>query len=123
MNQKFGQISGSGFCCLIPFKNMKIPVLISTNHLLNEKNLQIGNKIIIEYDDNEGFIISISKNSKIFSNIKYYITIIEIKEDNYQFNKLIFMDIGEDIFNNKDFLIDNFIKQKAHILRYSALSN
>ena len=102
---------------------MKIPVLIAANHLLNEEKLKIGNKIVIEYDDNEGFIISISNNSKIFINREYDITIIEIKEDNYQFNKLIFMDIDEDIFKSKDFLIDNFNKKKAYLLKYVPSDN
>ena len=123
IKEKFGPIIGSGFCCLIPFKNMKIPVLIAANHLLNEEKLKIGNKIVIEYDDNEGFIISISNNSKIFINREYDITIIEIKEDNYQFNKLIFMDIDEDIFKSKDFLIDNFNKKKAYLLKYVPSDN
>ena len=123
MQGKFGPHYGSGFCCLIPFKNMKIPVLIAVNHLLNEENLKIGNKIIIEYDDNEEFIISISENSKIFTDRMYDITIIEIKENNYLFNELIFMDIDEDIFNDKEFLRENFNKKKAYILHYSPRNN
>ena len=123
MQGKYGPNYGSGFCCLIPFKNMKMPVLIANNHLLNEENLKIGNKIIIEYDDNEEFIISISENSKIFADRVYDITIIEIKENNYLFNELIFMDIDEDIFNDKEFLIENFNKKKAYILHYSPRNN
>ena len=123
IKDKFGYCYGSGFCCLIPFKNMKIPVLMTVNHLLNKERLQIGNRIEIEYGDNEEFIMVINKNSKIFTNPKYDITIIEIKEDNYQFNKLIFMDVDEDIFNSKDFLLENFNRQKAYILQYSCRQN
>ena len=101
---------------------MKIPVLIAVNHVLNEENLKIGNKITIEYDDNKGFIISINSNTKIFTNSMNDITIIEIKKDNYLFNKLIFMDIDEDIFNSKEFLIENFNKKKSiYITLFSTL--
>ena len=120
-NPKFGEIRGSAFCCLIPLinKKNKIPALIANNHLLSEENLTIGNKIILEYDSNNGYAFTIDENTKLYSSREYDITIIEMKNYNDISNQLIFMDIDEDIFNDIDFIKKNFYKKKAYILQYA----
>ena len=92
-----GDIRASGFCCLIPLKNKKtkIPVLIANNHLLNESNITIGNKIVLEYDEINKYVLIIDKSIKIYTSREYDITIIEMKNYNDISNKLIFMDIDE----------------------------
>ena len=101
-------------------KNIKLPVLITNNHVLDKERLKIGNKISIEYDDNDGlFIMSINENTKIYTNRIYDVTIIEMKEDSDKYNQLIFMDVDEDIFNSKGFLMEKFYKKKAYILQYA----
>ena len=116
-----GDIRASGFCCLIPLKNKKtkIPVLIANNHLLNESNITIGNKIVLEYDEINKYVLIIDKSIKIYTSREYDITIIEMKNYNDISNKLIFMDIDEDIFKDKDFIVKNFFKTKAYILQYA----
>ena len=111
----------SGFCCLIPLKNkdIKIPVLIANGHLLNEHNLTIGNKILLEYDSYNEYSLIIDKNTKMYTSLKYDITIIEMKSYNDISNQLVFMDIDEDIFKDEDFLMKNFHKAKAYILQYA----
>ena len=42
-------ITGSGFFCEIPFKNKKMKVLFTNNHILNEESIQIGKTIKIIY--------------------------------------------------------------------------
>ena len=116
---------GSGFCCLIPLpnKSTKIPVLITCNHVLKEEKLQIGNIIKISYDDG-GTIIEmlITKDSKIYTNKELDATIIEMEQYNNTTNKFIFMDVDEDIFNDKDFLMKVFRRKKVYILEYAKLS-
>ena len=119
-NENHYGMRGSGFCCLIPLTNKKtkIPVLIANNHLLSEENLTIGNKISLEYNDNYKYFLIIDKNTKIYTSRKYDITIIEMK--NYDIsNQLIFIDIDEDIFKDKEFIVKNFYKTKAQILQYA----
>ncbi len=116
---------GSGFCFSIPVSDKKkIPVLMSVNHLLNSNNLKIGQRILIKYDnEEETFSLKIDKETKIFTDIDFDITIIEIKEKLDEINKLIFMEIDEDIFDEKK-LNENLNDNKAYILQYAKpLSN
>ena len=123
LNEKNGYKHGSGFCCLIPLrnKNTKIPVLITNNHVLNEEHLKIGNKILLKYGNNNEYFLKIDKNTKIYSSETslYDITIIEMQNYNDISNQLIFMDIDEDIFRERDFIVKNFYKAKAYILEYA----
>ena len=87
----------------LPNTKSKIPVLITCNHILPESKLQIGNEILIIYDNNkQDFSMTISYNSKIYINSKLDVTIIEMDGYNDITNQLIFMDIDEDIFNSTD---------------------
>ena len=115
-------IYGSGFCCLIPIPNTmyRIPVLITANHVLREEDIKIGNKIRIEFgDDVESFTLTIIKDTKIFTNQNFDITIIEIKKESEQFSKSIFIDIDEDVFNSEEYLKKYFHKKRAYILEYT----
>ena len=120
-NNNIGNIRGSGFCCLIPLTNKKtkIPALIANNHLLSGENLIIGNKIILEYDINNRYVLRIDEKTKIYTSQEYDITIIEMRNYNDISNQLIFMDIDEDILNDIDFIKKNFYKKKAYILQYA----
>jgi V8-like Glu-specific endopeptidase len=109
----------SGFCCLIPLenKNKKIPVLITC---IKKETLIAVKQISIQYDNgNQNFQMNINDYSKIYSNDAYGITIIEMENYNEKYNQLVFMDIDEDIFNSKDFLMENFYNKKAYILEYA----
>ncbi len=120
LKKNFGEMYGSGFCCLIPLtdKKMKIPVLITSNHVLNEKSFENETQILISYNDNkEKIIITIRDNSKIYTNREYDITIIELEKNKY--DRMIFMEIDEDIFNIKHLLLEKFYKKRAYILQYA----
>ena len=112
-------IKSSGFCCLIPLvnKNKKIPVLITC---IRKETLIAVKKLSIQYDNGyQEFLMYITDSSKIYSNDMYGITIIEMENYNENCNQLIFMDIDEDIFNTKDFIMENFNNKKAYILEYA----
>ena len=117
-----GRQYGSGFCCLIPVPNTiyKLPVLITANHVLEKESIKIGNKIRVEYGNNsENFTLTISQDTKIYTNHEFDIAIIKIKKESEQFNKTIFIDIDEDIFKSEEELKLYFHKKKAYILEYT----
>ena len=57
----------TGFLCIIPVPHEKkpLPVLITCNHILGEKDLKKGDKIIIESNNNEK-ILKIKNQRKIY---------------------------------------------------------
>ena len=76
------QKKGTGFLCLIP--NPKIDhllrVLITCNHVLND--IKIGNQIKLIFNEKEKILI-IDEKRKIYTNTGYDITIIELKENEF----------------------------------------
>ena len=93
---------GTGFFIRIPYKTELLPVLITDNHIINIDDILNKTNISI-YLNNDKKIksIKLDNNRKIYSNEKFDITIIEIKE-------------YEDKLNNKwlelDDKIINFLK-------------
>ena len=73
---------GTGFFCKIPFYNNYLPVLITNNHVLEEKDIE-NNKIIQLTINNEVKEIEIDKSRKKYTNPdkNIDITIIETKPD------------------------------------------
>ena len=70
---------GTGFFVRILYKSKLLPVLITTNHVINLYNI-ISNKTIFLYLNNDKKVKSIKLNNNrlIYTNEKYDITIIEI---------------------------------------------
>ena len=109
---KFENGHGTGFFCKIPFPDMSkmLPVLITNNHIIENKVLYEENaKIYIEIKEEKN-IKEINLNNRIkYSNREFDITIIEIKEQDGITNYLELDDnIIEDIFNgnniNKEYI-------------------
>ena len=121
LNFNFYKKYASGFCCSIPLAGKKkIHVLITVNHVLEKESLENGTQILIYYDNSKKKInMTINKNSKIYINQTYDITIIEIGKEYVEYKELIFMDIDDDIFNSNDFLMKNFYKKKVYMLQYA----
>ena len=76
---------GTGFFCYILDKknNNKIPVLITNNHVINEKIIQENDNILVSLNDEQEKKININlyEKRKIYTSDqdKYDTTIIEIK--------------------------------------------
>ena len=73
--------TGTGFLCIIPFPNKLnlLPVLITCNHILGEKDLMEGKEIKLEIN-NKIKKLSINNSRKIYTDEKNCdITIIELK--------------------------------------------
>ena len=78
----------------INFNSIIIPSLITANHVINTEEL-LSNGIIDILINEEEKVIQINENRTLYSNMKYNITIIEVKpEDNIEH----FLEIDEGIF-------------------------
>ena len=96
-------MKGTGFFCKIPFPNLNnmIPVLITSNLIINKNSYNKEENIDIDIK-NENNIIELNLNKRMkYSNEQYGITIIEIKENDGINNYLEIDDILiNDIINN-----------------------
>ena len=91
---------GTGFFCRIryPDENRRLPVLFTNNHVLNDKQLEIDNKIKITLDDDKiEKNILIDKSRLTFTDPVLDVTIIEIKPED-QINS--FLEVDENVFDN-----------------------
>ena len=88
---------GTGFFVKIPYKSNLLPVLITSNQVINKDDI-LKMKTISIYLNNDKKIktLKLDRNRKIYTNEKFDITIIEIKEN-------------EDNLNNKFLELDNEI--------------
>ena len=101
---------GTGFFC--KYNNIKL--MITNNHLIDEEILKENNNIIVSINDDKNEKINIKINDKkIYTSIKYDITIIEIKEE--KINNYIELD--KDIFD--DYI--NLYNENIYIIQYPEL--
>ena len=111
---------GTGFFCKIPFpykKNM-LPVLITNNHIINDKILYKNNEIITLYMQEIGKK-NIDLNNRLkYTNKEYDITIIEIKEED-EINNYLELDdnLINDIINNNNENIE-YKDKTIYIIQY-----
>ena len=111
--------TGTGFICTIPFPNKltSLPVLITCNHVLGNKELEIGKEIKLTFNENER-IIKIDQSRKIYTSDEkeYDISIIELKsEDKFDLNNLL--EVENDIFNI-EMLNKEYKKKSIYIIHY-----
>ena len=108
-------LKGTGFLCLIPYPNRLtlFRVLITCNHVLND--LKIGNKIKLIFDGKQKIII-IDEFRKTYTNKEYDITIIELKENEFELND--YLKIDDLIYKEKE--LNKIYKDKQiYIIHYS----
>ena len=96
--------TGSGFFCYIPFpdKSSLLPVLVTNNHVLNNKDISVGKKIEFSLgNSNITKSLIIKSTRKVYTNEKPYdITFIEIKKsDGIKFSD--FMELDDDLFESE----------------------
>ena len=107
---------GTGFFCKIPFKNENLPLLITNYHVINNKYLNENKRIELLLNDNKQIkIINIDDKRIIYTNEKYDVMAIQIKDKDNIKNFLELDDML--ISNNWDF---NTIKKSSiYILQYA----
>jgi len=104
--------NGTGFLCLIPFPTIehRLKVLITCNHIFND--IKIGNKIRVMFYNGIQKEIIIDGTRRLFTKEEYDITIIELK--NNEFDISYYLNIDDDLFL-KDEIRNN---QQIYIIHY-----
>ena len=118
---KIGNIKGTGFFCKIPFpsKEKMLPVFITNNHVISKDLLYKKDaKISIDIKEDTNLKQLILDNRIKYTNEKYDITIIEIKESdkikNYlELDEIMINDIVENNDKNKE-----YIDKTIYIIHY-----
>ena len=88
---------GTGFSCLIPYNNQKLNVLITNNHILDQKILENIKEIVIKVNDSkEERSLIIDEKRKMYTNKEYDTTIIELFPEKDDLKKIcIFLELDE----------------------------
>ena len=116
-------IKGSGFFCLIPYRNKSLPVLISAAHIISIK--EDLKEISLEINDSLK-IIELNEERKTFTDLYLDITIIEIipeKDHIYDFLMLddnLFKDYSIEMSKNESIYILHF-DFNSKIISYGAI--
>ena len=116
------EATGTGFLCKIPYNSAKITFLITNNHVLNEKDIEINKKITIKFNTEEIYRnIPIDKSRIIITNKDLDFTIIEIKSKD-EINQDYILDSDENMIDEKA-LNDIYINESIYILHYNKGQN
>ena len=107
----FNGIKGTGFFCKIPYNNKYLLVLITNNHIINEKIIEKEEKILISINKKKKEIEL--KDRINYRNKEYDITIIEIKNKDEINN---YLELDENIIDNISNM--NYIKESIYIIQY-----
>ena len=129
--------TGTGFLCKLPYKSKMIPFLITNNHILNEEDIRINNKIMISFNNDDIYMnIQIDESRITLTNEHLDFTLIEIKgnEKKYKKNKLCennhneilnndkinleILDIDENYIIDGEFLNDKYEHNSIYTLHY-----
>ena len=104
--------NATAFFCYIPYLNKKFPVLMTNNHIINEEIIKESNiiRVIINNKDNKNIDMNVKR--KIYTNIKYDTTIIEIKPEKDKIYN--FLEIDKIIFNEDIY----FCSESIYALHY-----
>ena len=110
---KLNNNSSTGFFCKIPFFNSTLPVLITSNHVLNKDDIKVYKIIKIVLIEKEIKIV-INESRKTFTDEKLDVTIIEIIPKVDGINN--FLEIDNDINekNMKDKIKNVYILQNSN---------
>ena len=108
---------GSGFFCEIPYKNKKLKVLMTNNHVIDEKIIKENKKIKVSINDNKEYKIIELENKIIYTSQKYDITIIEINPEKEKIYN--FLELDDEIFDD----IIDLANKSVYILHYPNYSD
>ena len=117
---KIDEQQGTIFPCYIPipFEKMYLPVLITNNHIINEKNLDEKDKeIYINLINQKRKTINLNNRIK-YTKKEHDITIIEIKENDGIKN---FLELDDSIINdiiNYDYCKENYEDETIYIIQF-----
>ena len=110
--------TGTGFFIKIPHPDQfhLLPVLITNNHILDDKDLSINNDINLTInDDKEKRCLKIDKSRKTYTDKKLDVTIIELKPEEDKIKD--FLDLDQD-FNSEQYKEIYKKEEELYILQY-----
>ena len=90
---------GTGFFVKIPYKSKLLPVIITTNQVINADDIQDNRNIsILLNNDKKIKTIKLDNNRLKYTNEKFDITILEIKENEDNLNNT-YLELDDEIIN------------------------
>ena len=110
-------IKGTGFFCKIPYKgsyDSSLSVLITNNHIIDEKHLGKNDKIIFSINNDKIKKKLSLSDRKTYTSKLYDITIIEIYSEKDGIND--FLELDFDI--NDEYYDNMYVKKSVYILHY-----
>jgi len=118
----YNNSKGTGFFVKIPYKSKLLPVLITTNNIINQKDIINDSNILLSLN-NDKIIkrIKLSKNRLIYTNERLDITIVEIKENEDSLN-INYLELDDQIINYFKFKNNegqNYFDESIYLLNYS----
>ena len=115
---------GTGFFVKVPYKSELLPVLITTNHAINIDDI-LSNKNILIYINNDKAIkeLKLDDNRLKYTNEKFDLTIIEIKENVDKLN-VKYLELDDEIINyfkqkkkeSQDYLNNSYLNESIYLL-------
>ena len=114
---------GTGFFCFLPFpdKAIKLRTLITNNHILGKIDIEIGKTVIFSVNNDKNcFTIQIDESRKVYTNINYDITIIELKKEKDGIKDDSYLDVDDIILDNdiKDNIIEVLKNKSIYLIHY-----
>jgi len=107
---------GTGFFCILQYDWSFLKVFMTNNHVLSKEDISIGKTIKFSLNNDLIFHeIILDESRKIYSNQKYDITIIEIKQCD-KLDEISFFDVDNRIFQENS--IEIFKKKEIYLLHY-----
>ena len=90
---------GNGFFVKIPYKSKLLPLLITSNQVINTDDIQNNRNISLYLGDNKKIkTIKLDNNRIKYTNEKFDITILEIKENEDNLNNK-YLELDDEIIN------------------------
>ena len=107
--------NGTGFFCFI--SNYNKYIMLTNNHVIDEEVIKNNNKIIVTINDDKEKIEINLNDKKLYTNKKYDVTIIEIKEE--EKNKIKkYIELDNNIFDDNSIIYN----ETLYILQYPKFS-
>ena len=121
-----------GFLCLIPHPSQlkQLPVLMTNNHILTEKDIEKGK--IVEFSRNNDCKskILIDGSRKTYTSVKYDTTFIEIKDNDnldiksfFEIDYEMYEDISKEKYSQKSIYLLNFPNNKTMLYSIGIIKN
>ena len=124
---KINKETGTGFLCKIPFPDSLnlLPVLITNNHVLKEKDILQNKEIEFTLNDDKKKIkILINESRKTYTNEDFDTTIIEIlKDDNLDFESFLEVNNPNDILEDKNIYVIHYASGKGSSFSFGLIKS